>query len=266
MGEIPFEKRFPRLFKIEKNENCKVFDILKVRGGFWEWKRDMREGRTKEEFHSLKATVESVVLNEKKDVWNCSGGPKGSFLVGWFRNEIAKKNQQVIGKNFWSKWIPNKVNIFIWKLFRRRVAVKEVLSKMGIVQHSNVCEVCKQEVESIKHVFIKCPIAQQVWNDIGDWWGLNMINMGDLEEIIEYLSIGQNQKHRKVLELVGFATLQLLWRNRNDCIFNNKSRNGVDILAQIQREVFLWIHNRANKVAIDSLIWLSNPRLAVQNL
>lgn len=201
-----------------------------------------------------------------RDRWICSGGPKEEFTVSWFRKEIVKKrNGQVIGGCVWNKWAPIKINIFVWRCFRKRIAVKEVILSMGINSTSTQCDVCKGNSESINHIFVDCPSAEQVWSKVKAWWGLNR-NFGDcLVSVFEWLMTGAKSRlHEKILQLVGFASIHMLWKNRNECVFENKSRSPEELFVRIQNDVFLWVSNRAKKVDLDRNRWFSNPSLAVK--
>lgn len=172
LDEKNLQEKFPRLFILEASKNCCIKDRITPRGLEWNWVREIREGRTKEELNVLTSMLKDIYLSNKADMWRCQGGPKGEFSVRWFRGEIEKKSSQSIGKNRWLKWIPNKVNIFIWKLFRKRITVKEVLKAMGLVQPSLNCDVCKLLTESILHAFFECKVAADVWSKVYSWWGI----------------------------------------------------------------------------------------------
>ena len=111
----------------------------------------------------------------------------------------------------WSKWIPSKVNILAWRIFKGRVVVKEVLRSMGIIQNNMGCEVCKQGTESLSHVFLDCTNAKQVWTLILNWWRIRVWAWTGLEDLIEGLkNDGQNRLEEKALELIGYLALQII--------------------------------------------------------
>lgn len=53
------------------------------------------------------------------------------------------------------------------------------------------------------------------------------------------------------MEVIGFATFHVIWRNRNEATFNKKTRNVDEAFVQIPRESLLWVSNRAHKVDIN---------------
>lgn len=255
------------MYQLDQNKDDVVIDRNSVNGVKWAWSRGIRDGRTREECNPLFNIIEKTRLSERRDRWKCIGGPKEEFTVNWLRSKLTNKQNQVNGKNRWSKWLPNKINIFIWKLFRKRLPVKEVLKEKGIIQSSNECELCRSQCESINHMFVDCPVAVAVWAKIAAWWGLDFRLSGNLEEVMDKLSAtGNNFIQKKVIETVGYATLLFIWRNRNDWIFKKTTRRIEELVGQIQQKSLTWIDARANKIVVDKNLWISLPSLAIQTL
>ena len=63
----------------------------------------------------------------------------------------------------WNKWVPKKVNIFIWRALRGRLPVREELDKRGIDLDSILCPCCDNVVESCNHCLVLCDLAMKVW-------------------------------------------------------------------------------------------------------
>ena len=74
-----------------------------------------------------------------------------------------------------------------------RFYTNEKLFIMGLVQ-SNLCSMCKTEVDSIEHMFLGCPHSMELWENVTDWIReLGMFNyiltasrmiIGDLENAL----------------------------------------------------------------------------------
>nr|GFA45686.1 RNA-directed DNA polymerase, eukaryota [Tanacetum cinerariifolium] len=70
----------------------------------------------------------------------------------------------------WIKLVPKKVNIFVWKVWKRRLPVREELDKRGVLD-TVLCPCCNSVVESCEHsrVMVMCSMAMDVWEKIHCW-------------------------------------------------------------------------------------------------
>ncbi|KAL4568385.1 hypothetical protein LXL04_023996 [Taraxacum kok-saghyz] len=56
-------------------------------------------------------------------------------------------------------WIPIKENILIWRIMKGRMPIRCSLAEMDIDVLSINCEVCGDQAEDIRHLFLKCDLA-----------------------------------------------------------------------------------------------------------
>lgn len=76
--------------------------------------------------------------------------------------------------------IPLKVKCFVWLVLRDRVVVRDRILKLGIVQtEGNVCPLCNEGVEDLKHIFVHCDRVYRVWARNLKLWNLNFVGVGD---------------------------------------------------------------------------------------
>lgn len=88
------------------------------------------------------------------------------------------------GTALWCKLVPKKVNVFIWRLCKGGIPVKEVLYERGIDLDSRLCPKCNSDVESIKHCFLDCLISVRIWDKVSNWCGRNFQSNRSIEEMI----------------------------------------------------------------------------------
>ena len=69
----------------------------------------------------------------------------------------------------WMRWIPSKVNIFLWRLRTNRLATKDNLARRGVKLHSDECPMCLSCAECLDHVLVNCSIAKVVGAQIKSW-------------------------------------------------------------------------------------------------
>lgn len=175
IGENLLSKRYPRLYNYEGNKNITVEDKLRDLNGMREesFGDTVREGRSNEERNQLLQEIATITLSDKQDVWVCPKGPNGRFTVEWMRKRIVDSTQEVIGKYRDLTWIPKKHKSQMWKGEKNRLPTIDNLAKLGLNCDSNLCDICKEEAESLVHVILRCKMAKEVWAKVQSWLGTN---------------------------------------------------------------------------------------------
>ena len=71
----------------------------------------------------------------------------------------------------WKSKMNKRLKLLLWRIVCNSLPVREILSKRFPIP-SISCPIYGEEVETIEHVFIRCPITVQAWaNSV---WPLNM--------------------------------------------------------------------------------------------
>lgn len=266
-GETTMAQSFSRLFHLEVDQQATVANRIHNGAGQWNWRGNIREGRTREELENLENIITGVTFSDQVDRWECPGGPKNCFTVAWMRQKIADSKQYVIGPNRWCNWIPKKHLILAWRVLNDRIASNENLEKRGVLIGSHDCWGCSGTLESTTHVFITCPIAKEVWDICFGWWGLQRGNQGGVEDYLKVMTAQANsRKDYNIRFVVWAAIIAFLWKNRNEAIFNNKPKNAKEIFLLAQDEALNWINCRVSKIVTDRNLWRSSPTMACNSL
>lgn len=63
----------------------------------------------------------------------------------------------------------------------------------------------------------------------------------------------------KVFEASIWAAIYLIWRTRNEFVFQNIIRTAQRVFEDIQIQAFLWINRRARLGSLDWDLWVANP-------
>lgn len=62
----------------------------------------------------------------------------------------------------WQSFVPNKIKIFAWLLFKHRPNTRSNLLRKTIID-SATCARCSVAHEDREHLFFSCPLAAQFW-------------------------------------------------------------------------------------------------------
>lgn len=71
----------------------------------------------------------------------------------------------------WNEIIPNKVNIFAWKLSREFLATQVNFFKRKM-KKVRTCQVCGVEDEDSFHALVRCPPARALWHAMSSCWDI----------------------------------------------------------------------------------------------
>ena len=65
--------------------------------------------------------------------------------------------------------IDSNTRMFQYKLLFKFLPVNKTLYQWGILD-SPTCSLCKEEEESVIHLFCDCPVSAQFWSQVDDWF------------------------------------------------------------------------------------------------
>ena len=108
---------------------------------------------------------------------------KGQELAGSSYEAGSNQNRQ-IWKTLWKLNIKHKVKLFIWKCISGALPVKEAIHRRAATGDP-ICKGCGEELETIEHTLLQCPLAKNVWKvapvkwdgaddqryNFTKWWG-----------------------------------------------------------------------------------------------
>ena len=75
-------------------------------------------------------------------------------------------------KPLWKTKFPTKVSFFIWTASLGKILTIDNLRKRKVVMVVDWYCMCKRNRETIKHLLIHCPVAQELWNMMCSLFGV----------------------------------------------------------------------------------------------
>ncbi|XP_071713115.1 uncharacterized protein [Rutidosis leptorrhynchoides] len=232
----------------------------------WCWSR-VPTGRTATELEELSNLLRSVSLDVNGgETWSWSLAKNGIFTVKKLAHLIDQKllsnptvsAQQTLCNNL----VPKKVEIFVWRLMKKRIPVRIELDKRGVDLHSIRCPVCDEDLESVDHSIVSCKFAMDIWSRLLKWWNVAPSPNHSLHDLLLGKSLCNMSAHGLIIwQAVLWTCAYHLWKNRNLMVFQNKAWSPPVVLNEIQVRSYEWITNRVKGISIDWLTWLTNPSL-----
>ncbi|GKA39100.1 RNA-directed DNA polymerase, eukaryota [Tanacetum coccineum] len=179
-GEVPFKDKFKRCFNLELQKDIYVALKLQSNDIALSFRRSPRSSIEESQFGELNNLLTSVVLSNAMDRWSYCLCGHGNYSVKSAREYI---DQQVLISSStptrWSKVIPIKLNIFMWRLALDKLPTRNNLAKRGIIAPCLLCPICHMDIESRDHLFFRCPMALDLIRLFSRWWSLQIPSLLD---------------------------------------------------------------------------------------
>ncbi|CAN1287781.1 Putative ribonuclease H protein At1g65750 [Linum perenne] len=175
-------------------------------------------------------------------IWHESSN--GQYSVkGAYRKacEMREGGGDLIAEGEWRKlWrlnIPPKMRHLLWRAARGVIPTRHALNRRGIVVE-DVCGLCNVDGEDTKHLFLTCEVARSCWR------------VANAEELVTGAVVEDNDWCRWCMETIRTASEDKitcmaavvwgLWKERNDRVWNQKSKPEEVIVRMAQEAIDEW--------------------------
>jgi len=143
----------------------------------------------------------------------------------------------------WRKDVLVKVSVFAWRLFRHRLSSKTNLFRRGIIPpEAQICIGDCGQQESETHLFLSCTFFGHIWQLIQNWVGVYSADSGNnVDHFYQFGTfLGYEKSRCSLMHLIWFATVWVLWKERNDRIFRGQQCSHYQLLEAIKLLSFWW--------------------------
>ncbi|XP_071694319.1 uncharacterized protein [Rutidosis leptorrhynchoides] len=264
IGDIVLKEQFNRLYALENHKEVSVSVRFNNNRLCDDWARPIR-GRAVNDLVGLKILLESAnLLSEQPDSWKWILDDDGFYKTKTMSRIIDEKCAAVITNpeaTLRNKAVPLKVEVFVWRAKQKRIPVRIELEKRSIDLDSTICPLCAQGIESVEHFLTSCPKTLDIWNLVLKWWNLPQIQSLSHDQIFDDVLFGPNASSmgKVIWQGLKWVTCYVLWKARNDSVFNNQVWMAQKILTSIQTSSFVWFSKRIKKSSLVWHQWLINP-------
>jgi hypothetical protein len=171
-----------------------------------------------------------IIDSSQEDSLTWEGTPDGNYTVKsgyqaisyWEQTTIpGAANTSGYNNDLWGQlWkinVPPKQSYLTWRILNKALPVKDQLFKRGV--HTDpLCPRCQNQVETIKHAFLDCFWAQQVW--LASPLTINLSN-NHFESVCDWYEYMFKHTEKDTKELIVAITYGI-WYARNQLIFQEK--------------------------------------------
>nr|GEY90329.1 RNA-directed DNA polymerase, eukaryota, reverse transcriptase zinc-binding domain protein [Tanacetum cinerariifolium] len=164
-----------------------------------------RGGAEMSQFNDLLSLIQDVALSDFSDPWIWSVDASNGYTVASARTLIDSSILDVApNATRWNRRIPNKVNVFIWKLMLNKLPARVNLDRRDIDVGSILCPICMEDVETANHIFLSCNMAKDLWSLFAKWWEIDILVCANISEWFVWLDdLAVSNKVRSFIDGVG---------------------------------------------------------------
>jgi len=100
------------------------------------------------------------------------GNEKQEYSVKMGYNMLNLEDQMLSSEVFQILWnlkvVPSTI-VCMWRILWDRLPTRVNLVRRGVQLENALCPMCREDIESVQHLFCTCKVAQKVW-DLCDRW------------------------------------------------------------------------------------------------
>ena len=144
-------------------------------------------------------------------------------------------------KAIWKPKAPPRVALFLWTASLGKILTADNLRKRNIILVSWCC-MCNLDGESIVHLFLHCPVANDLWSFVFSLFGVCWVMPRKITDLVSrWQGSFKRQKSYEIWAVIPHCLLWCLWRERNSRIFEDCDRSTLDLRLQFLRTLFDWM-------------------------
>nr|GEY11893.1 RNA-directed DNA polymerase, eukaryota, reverse transcriptase zinc-binding domain protein [Tanacetum cinerariifolium] len=260
-GNQLFKLQFPRIYQLEIVKDCSIADRIGIPDWTSVFRRPPQGGAEMSQFNDLLSLIQDVALSDFSDSWIWSVDASNGYTVASARTLIDSNILDVApNATRWNRLIPNKVNVFIWRLMLNKLPTRVNLDRRDIDVGSILCPICIEDVETANHIFLSCNMAKDLWSLFAKWWEIDILVYANISEWFVWLDdLAVSNKVRSFIDGVGDSLMWHIWKFRNELIFSSSPSKKALIWDFIVSHSFLWFSSKNPKCNFSWGHWLQNP-------
>lgn len=138
--------------------------------------------------------------------------------------------------------IPLKIVLFVWHLFRDRLPTKDNLFRRGVIGADlRMCVSGCGSLETSSHLLFHCNTFGYFWYYIYRWFGISSATPYSVtDHFTQFIyAAGGAKAGQSIMQMLWFATVWKIWKERNNMIFNAKECSIIQVVDKIKSLSFM---------------------------
>jgi len=273
LGEVPLRRQFSRLFELSMRKDCTVEDMARLgweeEGNGWMWRRRLLAWEEESVRECVMLLHHVVLQDDIQDHWRWLIDPIHGYTVrGTYRLLTSSDDhlERSTVSNVWHKLVPSKVSLFAWRLLQNRIPTKANLVHRRVLQPNvNLCVGGCGFIETADHLFLRCNLFGSVWGLVCQWLGVTHVSPSSIpEHFLQFVHLaGLPHATNFYLKVIWLACVWALWKERNNCIFNNAGLDPLLVVQKVKLHSFFWLSLSFEPVDFGFHDWWRHPLLCM---
>jgi hypothetical protein len=144
-------------------------------------------------------------------------------------------------RSVWKAKVPSRVTFFSWTATLGRILTIDNLRKRKVLIIDWCC-MCKTNGESVNHLLLHCPIAQDLWNLVFILFGISWVMPRGVEDLFACWSgKRENSESGAIWKAVPHCLMWCLWRERNSRTFSGEEQSVPMLKFSFLNTLFEWL-------------------------
>jgi len=197
-----------------------------------------------------------VLQDDIQDHWRWLIDPIHGYTVrGTYRFLTSSDDymERSTVSNVWHKLVPSKVSLFAWRLLQNRIPTKSNLVHRRVLQPNvNLCVGGYGFIETADHLFLRCDLFGSVWGLVCQWLGVSHVSPSSIpEHFLQFVHLaGLPHATNCYLKVIWLGCVWALWKERNNCIFNNASLDPLLVVKKVKLHSFFFCFHRVLSLSL----------------
>lgn len=137
----------------------------------------------------------------------------------------------------WSKIAPIRASVVARRLLWDRLPIRINLHNMHILPQNSTtdCPLCKQNFETTAHPFFDCSKSMGLWKSCFKWLDIQVALQSKSHDHFMVMSgMLPRNKGSKIAIGLWICVIWLIWKGRNELLFEDKSFDEAKMIEQIK--------------------------------
>uniref|UniRef100_A0A8I6YHX2 Reverse transcriptase zinc-binding domain-containing protein n=1 Tax=Hordeum vulgare subsp. vulgare TaxID=112509 RepID=A0A8I6YHX2_HORVV len=236
IGEEPLALQYPQLYNIAQRKQTSVAVVLRETPLNIQFRRALIGNRWVRWLHLVRRLMD-ITLSDCLDSIRWRLTTNGTFSVKSMYDHIIDSSPIPKSMNIWKVKVPLKIKIFMWFVHKGVVLTKDNLAKR-IWKGNRRCSFCHTH-ETIKHLFLDCPMAKLLWRSIQITF--NIAPPTSIYMLFGTWLEGVNVIYAKLIRVGTCALLWAIWNCRNGLVFNRQHYiNFLQVIFRATALIHMW--------------------------
>jgi hypothetical protein len=115
--------------------------------------------------------------------------------------------------------------------------------------------------ETAYHLFLACDIFGAIWNLLWQWLDISHVAAGEIGEHFNQFThmAGMPRSSHPFFKVIWLACVWVIWKKRNDRIFNNVASDPFALIDKVKLNSFLWLKSNNALFVFSYHEWWRHP-------